>query len=225
MAWADDYLAYQARDGLAASALVRARVDWASFEDDLSYTTTHQSLLLLGAAARGHAQGLRLVDGSPSEICESVPAGQTYYVRGADGHFEKCPFPSAERRQEIARNYLRANMHLMGTWSALATKRLADFSALVREWRASGASVTLVTMPYNPIAYDVLLHDVGVRRLLGELDERLEALAGDGVTVVQLRDPTVPGCAEAEFVDSHHARPSCAQKVAATLRARVPSLK
>ena len=225
MAWSDDYLKFHADAGPTLALSVHARVYWASFEDDLAYTTTRQSLDLVAAGLSGFQDHLQIREGTPEDICSHVPPNRVYYARAFDGHFEKCPMPSDGERQTIARNYLRSNMHLMGTWKDFASHRIDQFSALVKEWTAMGSYVILVAPPYNPITYQLLESESRTHTLLSTLDDRLNALVEQHVMFVNLRDPALAGCEESEFVDSHHARRECAMKVANALQVRVRALQ
>lgn len=214
--WFDAYVAYH--DGDLIHRSYAARIAWARFTETLNFTTTRESAMTLlrrvrGQAEKSHLPGLfKMTD---AEYCQTIDREHT--IRAFDGHYVGCP--SWEHSQadveEIARNYLATNAHGLRGWLKVDDKRLAIIAKVVEALAARGSKVTLVGLPFHPVAWKALTDDPTIGPNVKTLDARLQAMPG--AKFVDLRDAAIAGCVATEFEDSHHPAPACAAKVVAAL--------
>jgi hypothetical protein len=217
-----DYLDYHNRGNWLALAFYKGQRIWAVFKERLSYPATQESLKTLADINYKRYLAPKLYNLTAEEFCESkyIEEYQTssseVTIRANDGHFKICQkFALAPKQlHDVALGYLRKNMHKMAEWHELDGMRLTQIEKILKEWAEKGSKILIVSPAYHPLTYDILMRNSNVRHNLETLDEFLNGLSGYHIKYLYLRNPDILGCKEYMFSDSHHAAPSCFEKMA-----------
>jgi hypothetical protein len=205
-------------DGSAVAAAQGAVFAWQGFKERLTFSSTRDSLRFLLARGSTAPSLPELQSDPPESFCAG--ARRAPLIRHSDGHFSSCPRfdPSTKEAEDIAIAYVERDSHRIRSWPRVDEERMRRLFTVVQAWRKRGSEVIVFAPPYHPSAYQQLLKTGSVRRLLEQMDGLLATHAGAaGVRWVNLRDPAIAGCPPEEFLDSHHMRAGCAQKVVRVL--------
>lgn len=207
-----EYLAYHATSWSRA----RWRKGWATFKERLNFVTTRQTVDVLLRPSRRDPTSIKptLVKASPAEYCADDP--RPYYIRAYDGHYVSCPrfsYTPVELNR-VAERYLARNAHEMAEWREVDWSRLTRLTAVLTRWRALDMKILMLAPPYHPETYRRLQASPGIRENLKAVDAALRDLATPlGMTYLSFRDPEVPRCGVDEFMDSHHVKIVCFDKI------------
>lgn len=215
------YSRYQFNDSKLKTWIWDISQDWSKFKDNLSFITTRESLNLLLSTDVHLNEKPDLISSSIKDICSGATSTplltESSYFREADGHYENCTqyLPKQDQVREISKTYLHRNMHNMSEWHELNHTVMDRFENLITKLKQSGSSIMIISPPYQPIAFEILMNDRIVKKNLNEMDQLIFKMTkNQGIKYLNYRNPKSIPCIESEFNDSHHSDEVCSRKIA-----------
>ncbi|MEZ4846852.1 MAG: hypothetical protein R2877_07970 [Bdellovibrionota bacterium] len=219
------YSKYQLDDSKLKTIWWNSMQTWSKFKDNLSFSTTQMSFQILMTRGTHQDAEPELLQSNIQSICNGSTKTplltENSYLRAFDGHYENCHqyLPSQEKVGEISRTYLQRNMHNMAEWHEINENVMDRLEILLSKFSSTGSKVTLLSPPYHPVAFTVLMSDRFTKKNLHEMDNSLlERMKHLGVSYLNFRNSQSIPCNETEFNDSHHSDEACSARIAALVQ-------
>lgn len=215
------YSKYQLNNSQLKTTWWNTIQSWSKFKDNLSFSTTKMSFQILMTEGSHADMEPELIQSSIQDICNGITKTplltENSYLRASDGHYENCRqyLPDQSKVNEISKTYLQRNMHHMAEWHELNEDVITRLEILLSKLLSSKSKIILVSTPYHPTTFSVLMNDRITKKNLFEMDMILLEIAERfGISYLNFRNPQSIPCDSNEFNDSHHSDEICSTKIA-----------
>lgn len=187
-----------------------AKYHWYRLREFVSFTVLKTSLADLERPLLGRDRlGERVAEALQRDLVPEDEVGGRNAIRADGSVIRAAGRPTIADLRATAERYVRGgDTHLGGfRWD---TQRAHRLELLWRDMRAHGVQVVAYMAPYDPFAWQLLRSDPMQTTAIETTATFLRDLAARlHVRFLDVSDPAVIPCEEAEFYDAEHADPSC----------------
>ena len=201
-----------------APLLGAATYQWYRVKELLSFTVLTSSIADLERPLSGRRRlGEGVAEALRRDLVPEEEVAGRNAIRADGSVIRAAGRPTLADLRLTAQRYARSgDSHLAGfRWDAQRAQRL---ELLWRDMKAQGVRVVAYLAPYHPLAWQLLHADPAQAGAVTTTAAFLHDLTGRlQVPFLDVSDPGVIPCEEAEFYDAEHADPACLSRVVTRL--------